>query len=489
MWEELRFSARARLRSRPVRETLAGERGWWDPRAMRLRSMIPLLVLGFGCGGDGGGDDPVADAAPVDQPDLPQAVTLTITLAGGPAVGVDVVFGNPDGSVLERAVSGADGTITRDLPADSVVTIVPATGSLATFSFVQPGDTLRFELDPTPRSVGDVRINLPAAFPGATRYQVNTGCGAGQTVNPLALLTIPITMECVGDSGRMALFAIAIDDAAQNPILAATSLGGVAVDIGGGGADATLPAWNAGYDTFDLSISNVDVNAPRLGASAGENADGVVFVRSAVSSFDGVVTSFPVNPDLGTAVRYGIAFGRDPVIVGAKALVTDQFDFRAQLPSRLTASYDFADDPLAPITALDVDITTPTRPIASVTSAATDLDIIAYGLTDGVSSWTLLAPGTATTLTLPDLPEGLRDRWSPTGDVAITAILAKSSDFDYDGIRNGLAFGYLIAKPFLAGPDSTLAVSIGSLAATSDPARMRPRQLGGVRFPTRTLSF
>src|SRR5687767_9801717 len=99
------------------------------------RLALPLLGLfAIGCGsvaaaGDAGPDmidaDPNQPDAEPDQPDAqvgPGTVSVTVFSEGSLAVGVDVVFIDPDGqTVIEQLYTGGDGRASAEVPAGSSV--------------------------------------------------------------------------------------------------------------------------------------------------------------------------------------------------------------------------------------------------------------------------------------------------------------------------------------------------------------------------------
>jgi hypothetical protein len=166
-----------------------------------MSSVVVCLGLG-GCGGcnDNNNVGHLPDAPPApDAPDAmsPDAVSLTVSNHGVPAVGVTVYFLNADGSVAKAAVTDGNGIASAVVTAGGSVTAIrpfttpppPAgkvtTDELRTFLGVKPGDHLVLSR----AAVDSVSVTFDAAAPDGgdfnTRYQVFTTCGGfSTTIDP-----------------------------------------------------------------------------------------------------------------------------------------------------------------------------------------------------------------------------------------------------------------------------------------------------------------
>jgi hypothetical protein len=167
---------------------------------------------------DGGG----SDATSADASQTPDAVvrgTVKVTVIDptsiAPAVGVQVVFLDPDGTVATRVATDGQGKAQGDvLPGGSVTSVIVTgtTYSMETIQAVKPGDDLVMNYLNTPQDntlIGTYGVTYPT-YPGASTYTLYGPCDpAGPAgTNPL---TITMNISAFCKQTTMDLVVVAYD--------------------------------------------------------------------------------------------------------------------------------------------------------------------------------------------------------------------------------------------------------------------------------------
>ncbi|HEX3763016.1 MAG TPA: hypothetical protein VHW23_30175 [Kofleriaceae bacterium] len=234
------------------------------------------LVFCLGCRSGNGNTGQVPDAPPAPDAGIDAAtrgtVTITvldlITSTGAPAVGTDVVFLDPDGTLVKRATTDSDGKAQADvLPGGSVTGIGLAhrRTNFTTVLGIKPGDDLVLGTKPADDSVaGTFSVTYPA-FSGAASYDVVSPCDTTSVLAPATGAApdpaqITIRNSCKLDP--MELIVVAWGPAPTGPV-ASISKAGIAFIPGGsttidGDYQAFLP-FTASYTDVDPIISNLEI--------------------------------------------------------------------------------------------------------------------------------------------------------------------------------------------------------------------------------------
>jgi hypothetical protein len=244
-----------------------------------VSAALGALIAGAGCGsvnsnpgdagggGSDGGGTGQLDGGPGDSSAPIQRGAVQVTVvdpsgSGVPAVGVTVVFVDPDGTVVKTANTDSNGKASADvLPGASVTTVAPRASSfqMRTMLAVKPGDDL--VIGPKvidTRVSGTFTLSWPDAPNHATTFSVYGPCGfvGLTTFNPsLPGPTAPTTLSfglqngCRPETGEILIWA-----RGQN----GTSLhfnDNTDVPLSAGGSFAMANMWNGGF-TFSASYTN-----------------------------------------------------------------------------------------------------------------------------------------------------------------------------------------------------------------------------------------
>jgi hypothetical protein len=250
-----------------------------------------MLVLAVAaCGDDGGSsidaadhDAEIADAS-IDA-DLTGPATITVMSEGNPLGGIDVVFSNPDGSVLSEQTTDASGEATEDVLAGSAATIavmIPGGGGGGdgyfgiTWLGIEPGDDLVWAFDPPqPTVVGDLSVTLPGVHAGATDYEVMLGCTTIVTGTPVVPVTGQVTSDCLGSDGNIDVVAIALD---VDGVPLAYSHDADVPAVSGGTTSVTLGAWQTTFDPLTVTLTNAPAAIAGAGFDTNFRIDGLDFI-------------------------------------------------------------------------------------------------------------------------------------------------------------------------------------------------------------------
>ncbi|HEY0476892.1 MAG TPA: carboxypeptidase-like regulatory domain-containing protein [Kofleriaceae bacterium] len=403
-----------------------------------------LLALAAGCGS-------VKDSHLADAPGpsldsggvIRGTVRVTVLDAGGtgaPAVGANVVFLDPDGSLVKRVATDTAGKANADvLPGGSVTSIalVSTQYQLQTVLGVKPGDDIVLGNKNGDGSVaGDFTITYPL-FGGATSYSVVSPCGtipfpAPATGGPPAPAKISISNSCKRDPMELVVVA----QGANGP-LSSIAKAGVPFVPGGSttitGSYQGLRSVTVSYTNINPIITNLDMNrlipdgfgfdSNQTMASPGTSltmtvtgpqaAGGQIFTQAsgAAGQFQTVRQAIP-----GTAATYGL-------------------DVAATLlPWINSPTYDPATRKL--VVPLDTTGTSSAKPDIFAIGAR-------YGRVDANNvsttfTWTLFGPEAAD-IVLPALPADLA-AIGPGATDTVTIFAAAMFEADsvsgYDAIRN-----------------------------------------------------
>jgi hypothetical protein len=415
------------------------------------------LVFCLGCGSGNDNTEhvpdgpPVPDAAPDAGIDAATRGTVTVTVlnltntSGAPAVGADVVFLDPDGTLVKRAITDIDGKAQADvLPGGSVTGIGLARRQtrLMTVLGIKPGDDLVLGTKAADDSVaGTFNVTYPA-FSGATRYDVISPCNITSFLAPTGGAAPDPAQITILSSCKLDPMELIVVPEGPNGPLASISKAGVAFIPGGSttiaGDYQALLRFTASYTDVDPIISNLEMARtvpPPFGW-----VDAVAWTSpgtTAALSADGPQSSggqITTNIALATGSTQAVV----QTISGAAA--TYGFDVGATLlPWLGQPTFDATSGKLV----------VPTDTTGTSTAKPDLFRILALYSRDDVNgistvfNWVVFGPD-ATDIVLPTLPADLAGI-PPTaaeGVVFPSAVMLESDSMTYDQIRHDLPTAY-----------------------------------------------
>jgi hypothetical protein len=264
-----------------------------------VTGLVKFSVLVAACGGDDGGVDPIDAEAPIDgavEPDATVVTTATLTVYadGTPIQGIDVVWSNPDGSVLAEDVTGADGSVTHEVVAGSAVTLAVTIGApalrfagrsltgggpqrfAATWLAIEPGDDLVWNFGSAPGSpLTDLEVTLPGAQTDADRYRVMVGCVATEVADPGAEIGGTIPDLCLGSDDVIDVVALAFDDDAGGAVVGYTYDTDVEVAAT---TSVELGAWQTALAAHAITLTDAPADIPGAGFEGHFRVDGLDYL-------------------------------------------------------------------------------------------------------------------------------------------------------------------------------------------------------------------
>ena len=372
---------------------------------------------------------PDAVAVP-DAAAVPTTVTVVVVNDWGPEQGVTVVFQDATGAVASTAMTDATGKASATAIPNGQVTAAFGSGlflQLATIEGVAAGDVLTL-YDPTDTTLPNAVVSLDslpdAAPPDQTsNYILNVGpCyvyfGAGE---------LPTTLNLSPDCESRGKFPVLVQAMGGDPSVEVgyTYQNGNTVAADGGVTHVSLNGtWSPVAPPQTLSVTNFDWNNQTGFATYSEIADGVSAGTPAHLSSDtgNASSSYPTHPGYPASVQSEAnvsATRQNGMAIGAIATRgkpsgdggTTNFDLSALLPL---------------LDAANLDATQPAQPSVSWSTEAGSLGStsgtivripwsqLPDGGTDYVqTTWTILAPPSATSVKAPALPASLA-AWTPT---------------------------------------------------------------------------
>jgi|GEM_PF-2272201 len=386
--------------------------------------------------------------AAIDGPVANPRGTVKVTVvdpsgSGVPAVGVTVVFIDPDGTVVKTASTDSTGKLSADvLPGASVTAVLPAAGSfrLRTMLAVAPGDDLVIGPKVTDlQPMGTFTLSWPDSPIHATTFSVYGPCGlagittfdpAGTSPTAPTTLTFGVPRGCRPDPAEFMVWArgqqgisLHFNDA-------------VAVPFAPGGT-ATLPnLWKGtGPGAFTASYTNISlstkITADRIVPDGGRSAP---LSQSAADPI-----SFSLGGPVGPTARMVSQFTANS---GATQTV------RQKLPGTATTyALNVGESLLAWINRPTFDAATQELHIVEIAANAGGapkadlLKLLATWQRAGVQyTWEVFGPD-ATTVKLPVLPAAAGAGLNPAASDTIQAV-ATSYEADiisgYDAVRSNV---------------------------------------------------
>jgi hypothetical protein len=408
-----------------------------------MRRVLGLTACFVACGDDGNRhivDAPLqTDGPAIDTPaQLP--VTLTITLNAMPNAGVHVYFQNADSSVVAMAVTDVTGTASAVLAAGGYVTAVnpftlpPFFGGqdeLDTFAGVKPGDHLVLHQATTTQT--QFTATVPFDPNNAATYHLEGTCGVN------AILTVPATGgnptgTAFSNTCATADLMVVTETINGDPIdyffkeVTGLDISNAVVDLTQGGYTAAttraftfnnIPLGVAQLTVSDTSVSgHGDVYTTQFGgvtyANAGMPQD---FKAPTFTDATHVVQSDVVAQTLGH--QHFIDWGPyAPYTIDVSSRLLTSI---SQAPTFDPASHTIAWTELA----------------SGVTPDFALSSLFANRTTPARSwRWTIAAPRSATSITLPVLPTDIFDFNIAAGDnVLVASLVTAKVPGGYDAVR------------------------------------------------------
>ncbi len=374
------------------------------------------------------------DVVVPDAAMVPTAVTVVVVNDRGPEPGVAVVFQDATGAVASTAVTDATGKASATAIAGGQVTAAFGSGlnlQLATIEGVAAGDMLTM-YDATDTTLANAVVSLDSMpdISGLPDTTYNFILNVGPCYTSFAAGELPTTINLSPDCENRGRFPILVQAMSGDPSaeVAYAYQDGNTVSGDGGVTHVSMNGtWSLAAPAQTVSVTNFDWNNQTGFATYSEIADGVSFgVPAHLSSDTGSASSsYPTHPGYPASVQseanvsvYGVGGGFASVI---SAIAT------RSTPSGDGGTTNFDLSTLLPLLdAANLDATQPARPsvtwsteAGSLAGASGTIVRISWsqlpdGGTDYVqTTWTILAPPTATSVKAPALPASLA-AWTPT---------------------------------------------------------------------------
>jgi hypothetical protein len=403
------------------------------------------LVMCAACGSVKNGQlpdapDPGSDAAV----DAPARGTVKVTVldpsgTGAPAVGANVVFLDPDGTLVKRAATDTAGRAEADvLPGASVTSIVLNNTSyqMQTVIAIEPGDDLVLGIkNADSAEAGTFTISYPA-FTGATSYAIATPCSTPFFAAPASGAPPPPATVTMFNSCKLSPMELVVIPHDANGPMASIAKANVPYVNGGSttitGNYQSLRRVTVSYSNIDPVITALSMSRSipdAFGFSNNESAD--MPATTAVMNFSGPQG---MGGQILTSVSNanGSQGGVRQLVSGSAA--TYGLDVGATLlPWLSVPTYNAAAGKL--VVPLDTTGTSTAKPdLFRVTARyqRTDANEVTTTFT-----WTLFAPEAAD-IVLPALPADLGINPTASDNVIVNSAIMFEADSvaSYKAIRN-----------------------------------------------------
>jgi hypothetical protein len=431
----------------------------------------PLLALGLACVAACGKVEGFADATPAAPDAIPYgAATVdvrTLNNDGLPEIGATVVFVDSDGTIT-RVAAGQDGKATANVHPGSLVTAIwlQASGPyLVTILDIEPGDELRVGRPATLGNAvtGTAALTVPETTPPSPK-QAYTVCGSTpfEGTGPVTLQWFEYCDQADTD------VIVASRDASGNESQYAY-IGNVP---NGQRATIAVPGPWKFFETFNVGFTDLPAETRAIEVRRTLRSGALVLWQTGTG---GEVTTqtpsfaIPGSPVAGDTMEVDVTVRRS----NTETVYYGGSNFRLRLPVNTTLQARIADHALPFVGQPQLDLAN--RTIAWPQTAggiAADAIIVDTYFTrtppDAGSSiqtqWRVIAPGGATSLTLPTLPTELEELLPrPTDETNFgTLVLLASSDHDYRQVRATADLGY-IDWVYGAGPAEARVISVSGL--------------------------
>jgi hypothetical protein len=405
------------------------------------------VIAATGCGDDLASNPPGAqpDAAGEEADAAPPAfglATVFVRPGGEPAEGVPVLFQDADGEVVGEQLTDADGRAALEIGRDSMVTL-RLWDDLHTVAAVQPEDVVELWSPPyrfDSPVVGRIRIaGRPVA--GAVDYWIGLGCEplrGSPSISPSAYITL--REDCLTGDGTFDVVVQAIGEDYRRLRY------GYRTDVTPDADGTTRVAieWEPEVPTVEFSYVGDRSKVREFFGEVSEQRKGLPFVGDV-----------QINEDGSPVVVHHLAEFADSVRIRASVQWDDGYsDIVQAMPTPIPASFEVGDaDLLAPLSAGSVDMSAPTRPIASWAGDTAEVDglHIQFAFYDGstgeIKAWFVAVPPGTNQFRFPALSDALAPRGpDPYSSLyeGTTWVAAMAGDFadGYGDFRNRYLLGY-----------------------------------------------
>ncbi len=362
-------------------------------------------MQGPGSGGSNAGADAKGSASPppIDAaiPDAPPNVIDVIVLpdfAGDTIASLPVVFSASDGSLLGVETTDASGHASHTVTSAASVTVIRPSGNQGTVTIedVQPGSTLRFgSLYVQYPTLATMTASWPSDIAGAA-YDVETRCGGFSAYYEETSGSLVIDNRC--SSGT---FDATVAEYYNDHVVAYQTLTGqTPVD---GGSLAFTGTWTPATQ-FPGAFTDLPLNSTLTGLLTETSSDGLTFeISDAMEYFsmDGTGAlnfAFPPAPGAALYELVDASVSTGTQYIGHRLAYTDPvgFDIGAALEPAITnVSFDATSNTVSWTAA------------AGEAPAAIRARLSYPGPANMYPTWIIVAPGTATSVSVPQLPDSL----------------------------------------------------------------------------------
>jgi hypothetical protein len=177
-----------------------------------------------------------------------------------------VVFSDSAGEIIETTMTGDDGSVTRYVEPDAMVTAAVTIGDmtiLRTVMGVQPGDEIPFGVPTAPadtEAVGRLAVTLPGAVTDATDYIVTIGCENSES-SELAEIFVEVTADCLHGEDRVDLLVFARDVDGEPLEIATVTEVEVATE---GDTRVVLETWDDTVSSLHVVMTNLPAGSHDL---------------------------------------------------------------------------------------------------------------------------------------------------------------------------------------------------------------------------------
>jgi hypothetical protein len=181
--------------------------------------------------------------------------TVTVTWGGEGAPGVRVLAHNPDATVTADLNTDANGQAVVEVTEGSMITLIDALPNdfkrYLTLQDIDPGDSIELALPPNTSPRHSLEVDLPGAFSGAARYELQGACNYRGTIDGSDTLNIGIRAPCSEDDVDLLALAKDSDDQVLAYAFAED------VQTSGDTTSVSLDSWNTDLLSSDIELTGL----------------------------------------------------------------------------------------------------------------------------------------------------------------------------------------------------------------------------------------